>query len=58
VRIMRRDLELGRGTIVGLQQNKKDVREVEKAQEFGMLLKSGVEPASGDRLEAFVVEYK
>jgi translation initiation factor IF-2 len=58
VRIMRRDIELGRGTIVGLQQNKKDVREVEKSQEFGMLLKSGVEPAAGDRLEAFVVEYK
>lgn len=58
VKIMRRDLELGRGTIVGLQSNKKEVREVEAGSEFGAMLKSSVEPASGDTLEAFVVEYK
>ncbi len=58
VRIMRRDVELGRGTLVGLQSNKKDVKEVEAGSEFGALLKTATEPAAGDRLEAFNVEYR
>ena len=56
VRIMRRDLELGKATIVGLQSNKKDVREVEAGAEFGIMLKTSTEPASGDMLEALVTE--
>ena len=58
VKIMRRDLELGRGTIVSLQSNKKDTKEVEAGSEFGAMLKTQAEPAAGDRLEAFTVEYK
>ncbi len=57
VRIVRRDLELGKATIVGLQSNKKEVREVEAGAEFGVMLKTHVEPAAGDLLESLVVEY-
>ncbi len=57
VRIMRRDIELGKGTIVGLQSNKKEVREVEAGVEFGVMLKTQVEPAPGDKLESLVTEY-
>jgi translation initiation factor IF-2 len=56
VKIMRRDIELGLGTIVGLQSNKKEVKSVEAGSEFGAMLKTNCEPASGDRLEAFVME--
>lgn len=58
VRIMRRDEEIGRATVVSLQANKKDVKSVEAGSEFGAMLKSGVEPAPGDKLEAFAVEYR
>jgi translation initiation factor IF-2 len=56
VRIMRRDIELGRGTIVGLQSNKKEVKEVEAGNEFGAMIKTSAEPASGDRLEIYRME--
>ncbi len=56
LRIMRRDLELGHATIVGLQANKKEVRVVEEGQEFGVMLKTSAEPAAGDLLEALTTE--
>ncbi len=56
VKIMRRDVEIGRGTISSLQSNKKDVKEVEAGSEFGAMIKTQALPAAGDRLEAFVVE--
>ncbi len=56
VKIMRRDAEIGRGTISSLQSNKKDVKEVEAGNEFGAMLKTQALPAAGDRLEAFAVE--
>lgn len=58
VRITRRETEIGRGTIIGLQANKKEVRSVEEGAEFGMMLKTSAEPASGDRLEFYSTEYK
>ena len=57
VRIMRRDAEVGRGTVVGLQSNKKDVRAVEAGSEFGAMIKTSCEPAANDRLESFEVTY-
>ncbi len=57
VRIMRRDIEIGRGTIVGLQSNKKEVREVEAGSEFGAMLKTSCEPAPNDKLEVYKVEF-
>ncbi|MDE1925291.1 MAG: translation initiation factor IF-2 [Patescibacteria group bacterium] len=63
VKVMRRlpghgDAELGRGSIVSLQSQKRDVKEVEAGAEFGAMIKMNVEPAAGDRLEAFAVEMK
>jgi translation initiation factor IF-2 len=58
VKIMRRDIELGRGKVVSLQSQKKEVKEVEVGSEFGAMIKTDVEPAPGDRLESFTVEYK
>ena len=56
VKIIRRDVEIGRGTISSLQANKKDVKEVEAGNEFGAMLKTQALPAAGDRLESFTVE--
>ncbi len=58
VKIMRRDLEIGRGTISSLQSSKKDVKEVEAGLEFGAMIKTQALPAAGDKLEAFTVELK
>jgi len=57
VKIMRRDIELGRGKIVSLQAQKVAVKKVEKGEEFGAQLRLDVEPAPGDRLEAFEVSF-
>ena len=58
VRIMRRDAEIGRGTIVSLQSGKKDVKEVAAGNEFGAMLKTQALPAAGDQLEAVTMELK
>lgn len=58
VRIMRRDLELGVGTITSLQANKKQVKKVEAGAEFGAQVKTDAEPLPGDRLEVFAVVFK
>jgi translation initiation factor IF-2 len=52
VRIMRRDLELGRGTLKNLQQQKSNVKSISDG-EFGMQVDSKVEIAPGDYIEAF-----
>jgi len=58
VRVMRRDLELGRGTITSLQANKKQVKKVEAGSEFGAQVKTSAEPAPGDLLEIVAVAFK
>ncbi|HYF12761.1 MAG TPA: translation initiation factor IF-2 [Candidatus Paceibacterota bacterium] len=58
VKIMRRDLELGRGTIVSLQTQKKEVKNVESGKEFGAQIKTSADPAPGDILQAFEVVLK
>jgi translation initiation factor IF-2 len=58
VRLMRRDLELGRGTIVSLQSQKADVKKVEEGKEFGAQIKTSVAPAPGDTLQAFTIVFK
>lgn len=55
VRIMRRDLEIGRGVIRNLQQQKVAVSEVQEGSEFGIEVAARVEIAPGDVLEAFTV---
>jgi translation initiation factor IF-2 len=52
IKIIRRDTELGRGKIHGLQQAKKSVDEVREGFEFGMMIDAKIELAPGDRIEA------
>jgi translation initiation factor IF-2 len=52
VMILRRDIELGKGTIKNLQQQKSDVQQVNEG-EFGMQLETKVEIAPGDHLKPF-----
>lgn len=52
VRVMRRDIEVGRGTIKNLQQMKSDVKQVTEG-EFGMQVDAKFEIAPGDILEGF-----
>ncbi|HVZ76173.1 MAG TPA: translation initiation factor IF-2 [Candidatus Paceibacterota bacterium] len=58
VKIMRRDLELGRGTITSLQSQKTPVKKIESGSEFGMQLKTSAEPAAGDLIQAFNIVFK
>ena len=58
VKVLRRDLEIGRGSVVSLQQGKSTVRHVEEGTEFGAQVKLKEEPAPGDYLEAFIVVEK
>lgn len=52
VKILRRDIEIGRGRITNLQQAKSNVSEV-STDEFGMQIESKAEIAPGDYIEAF-----
>ncbi len=52
VRILRRDIEIGTGTIKNLQQYKSDVQQVEEG-EFGMQLETRAEIAPGDYLKPY-----
>jgi len=54
VRIFRRDIELGRGVIKNLQQQKSNVDHINEG-EFGMQLDSKAEVAPGDYLEPYNV---
>jgi len=58
VYIFRRDLKLGVGTITNLQAQKKEVKHVEVGAEFGAQIKTAVEPAPGDKLEAHAIVFK
>lgn len=56
--VLRRDIKIGQGKIIGLQQNKADTGEVSEGNEFGALIeiKSKTEIAPGDFLEVFILE--
>lgn len=58
VNILRRDNQIGKGTIRQLQQQKQEVREVNEGNECGMMIESRVEIAEGDRIEAFEIVTK
>jgi len=53
VKIVRRDIELGRGRILNLQQARSDVKELRTEGEFGLQVESKTEAAGGDMLIAF-----
>jgi len=58
VKIMRREVEIGRGKIEGLQSQKIAAKKVDEGNEFGMMVESKMEIAGGDVLEAFVMNEK
>lgn len=58
IRVMRRDEEIGRGRVVSLQSQKREVKEVESGNEFGAMIKTDTMPAAGDTIEAYVIEHK
>ncbi len=58
VKIMRRDEEVGRGKIVELQAQKIATKKVEEGNECGLMVDAKIEVASGDVLEAFVMNEK
>ncbi|HEY4496389.1 MAG TPA: hypothetical protein VJC04_03510 [Candidatus Paceibacterota bacterium] len=53
VKILRRETEIGRGKIRGLQQQKTAITEAKKDTDFGALVEAKIEIAGGDRLEVF-----
>jgi translation initiation factor IF-2 len=55
VKIMRREHEIGRGKIMGLQQGKAEVTSINQDNECGLMIDSKFEPAAGDIIEAFEV---
>ena len=53
VKIMRRDFEIGTGIISNLQSQKIQVKEVKEGGKFGIGIKSKIDIAIGDNIEAF-----
>jgi translation initiation factor IF-2 len=54
VKILRRDVEIGRGKIKELQQQKVKTDEVREGYEFGCMIESKIEIAQGDKVQGFV----
>jgi len=54
VRIMRRETEIGTGKVLELQQQKVKADKVLEGNEFGAMIESKIELATGDILEALV----
>ena len=57
-KIMRRDVEIGRGKIRDLQKEKNKVGEVREGVEFGCQFQSEIIPAPGDKLQIYKVMEK
>ena len=58
VRIMRRDNEIGTGTIVGMEQNKNKTKTVVEGNQCGVLIEVRIEIAPGDILEAISKKFE
>lgn len=55
IKIFRREVEIGKGSILGLQSQKMDVTEVAEGLEFGTMIDSKKEIAEGDHIEAYIL---
>jgi len=53
VKILRRDIEIGRGRVRELQHLKAKIGSVEEGKEFGAMVESKVEITAGDKLKTF-----
>lgn len=58
VKIVRRESDIGTGRIRELQQQKQSVKEVKEGSEFGTLVESKIEIATGDVLVSFTIVEK
>lgn len=58
VKIMRREVEIGRGKVIELQQQKLAVKKVDEGNECGLMVEAKIEIAPSDILEAFVMNEK
>ena len=58
IKILRRDVEIARGKIRGLQEQKSKVSTVAEGHEFGAEIESKMEAAPGDRIECFRIVVK
>ncbi len=58
IKILRNEIEIGRGKIKELQQMKEKTSEVRTGVEFGCQLQANITPAPGDKLEAFKITQK
>ncbi len=58
LKLLRRDEEVGRGKIKGLQQQKLKADEISKGKEFGAMLELSIEPAEGDRISVYTTTIK
>jgi translation initiation factor IF-2 len=52
VKILRRDIEIGRGRVRELQHHKEKTSSVDEGLEFGSMIESKIEITAGDKLEA------
>lgn len=57
IRIMRNEIEVGVGKIVSLQSGKTPAKKIESGSEFGAMIETNVDVATGDVLETFAVTY-
>lgn len=55
IKISRRDFEIGKGIILGLQSQKIEINEIKEGEQFGAMVEAKKEIAPGDIIEAFVV---
>lgn len=58
VRIMRRDFEIGKGSIVGVEMGKIKSKEILEGNECGILIETKIDIAPGDYLESFIIVKK
>tara|TARA_Y100000310_G_scaffold267929_1_gene280284 strand:+ start:12887 stop:14398 length:1512 start_codon:yes stop_codon:yes gene_type:complete len=58
VNILRRDEQIGTGTITNLQQQRADTKEITEGNEFGAEIESETDVVSGDVIERFVIVQK
>jgi translation initiation factor IF-2 len=58
VRVLRRENEIGRGTIVGMEQNKVKTKTVAEGLSCGVLIESRIEIAAGDIVEAITKSFE
>jgi translation initiation factor IF-2 len=58
VKILRQEIEIGRGKIRELQQMKTKTSEVRTGVEFGCQLQSAITPAPGDKFESYKIVQK